>query len=612
MNTYFRLLKFAKPIEKFAIPYFFYVLLHAVFNTFNFVLLIPIMNTLFSPDTVYTAVTTMPSFTLSSSYLTDLINYYLYTHYGTNYDIMQIMMMLSAIVVVSVMLSNLFRYLAQRTMEGLRIYTLKRLRNAVFANVMQLHTGFFSNERKGDIISKITADVQVVQFCITNTLQVAFREPFLIVGYVFALLKISVELTLFTVAILPISAVVIGFIVKTLRKSAKEAQESLGEMVSMVDEAISGIKILRGYNAGKYITDKFFAQNDKYSRISKNMANRQQLASPASEFLGVSAVAIILIYGGNMVLNHRIDASEFIAYLAIFSQVTRPARSLADSFSTIHQGLAAGDRVLQLIDTKPLIVDEPDAVPLTEFKQDIEFRNVTFSYENRDVLHNISFTIHKGETVALVGPSGGGKSTISDLIPRFYDVQEGAILIDGIDLRHYVIDSVRAHMGIVSQDTVLFNDTIENNIKLGKPDATHEEVVRAAQIANADTFIRETENGYQTNTGDRGMKLSGGQRQRLSIARAVLKNPDILILDEATSALDTESEKLVQDALNNLLMGRTSLIIAHRLSTIQHADRIIVIDQGEIVETGTHHELIELGGIYRRLIEMQQVTTEEK
>lgn len=607
MNTYFRLLKFAKPIEKYAIPYFIYILLHAIFNTINFVMLIPILDTLFAGDKMVEIVTALPDFQLSTAYFQKVINFYLYKFYGTNYDVMQILMFLSVIVVGSVLLSNLFRYLAQRTMEGMRIYTLKRLRNDMFANVMRLHVGFFSNERKGDIISKLTADVQVVQFCITNTLQVAFREPFLIIGYVFALLKISMELTFFTVLILPVAALVIGFIVKRLRKSAKEAQEALGDMVSLSDEALGGIKIIKGYNASKYITDKYFAKNDLFSRISKSMANRQQLASPASEFMGVSAIAIILIYGGGMVLAGEIGASDFITYLAIFSQVTRPARALADSFATIHQGLAAGDRVLEVIDAKPQVVSPPDAPKLETFKESIEFKNVSFSYEDREILHQVSFKIEKGQTVALVGGSGGGKSTISDLIPRFYDVDSGEILIDGIDIRNYNIESIRSHLGIVSQDTVLFNDTIENNIRLGNLTANQQDIINAAKVANADAFIRETDGGYQANIGDRGMKLSGGQRQRLSIARAVLKNPDILILDEATSALDTESEKLVQEALNKLLTGRTSLIIAHRLSTIQHADKIIVVDGGKIVESGTHNELVENGGVYKKLIEMQQL-----
>jgi subfamily B ATP-binding cassette protein MsbA len=447
---------------------------------------------------------------------------------------------------------------------------------------------------------------------VTNTLQVAFREPFLMAGYLFILISTSARLTLFTIIVLPVIAVVIGVIVKTLRKSAKEAQESLGDMVTTAEEALGGVKILKGYNAIDYIVRKFRAQNQRFARISKNMANRQTMASPMSEFLGISAISIVLVYGGKMVMGGGISADNFLMYIAVFSQLTRPMRAFMDAFSTIHQGLAAGERVLSLIDTPSQITDAPNAVALTEFRQGIEFRDVSFSYENREVLRRVSFEIRKGETVALVGPSGGGKSTISDLIPRFYDPQAGSIRIDGVDIRQYSLESMRSHLGIVAQDTVLFNDTIENNIKLGKPGASHEEVVRAAQVANAYNFIMETEQGFETNTGDRGMKLSGGQRQRLSIARAVLKNPDILILDEATSALDTESEKLVQEALNNLLKGRTSLVIAHRLSTINNADKIIVVDQGEIVETGTHAELIALRGVYHRLIEMQQIGTPQE
>lgn len=336
------------------------------------------------------------------------------------------------------------------------------------------------------------------------------------------------------------------------------------------------------------------------------MAWRQQLASPVSEFLGIAAAAVLMIYGGSLVLSGDLKASTFIMYLAIFTQITRPLRSFTDAFANINQGIAAGERVLALLDEKSEITDAPDAVEMTGLKREIEFRDVRFSYDNKEVIRGVSFKIKKGETVALVGPSGGGKSTLSDLIPRFYDVQSGQILIDGIDIRKYTLESLRRYMGLVSQETILFNDTIENNLRLGKQDATEEEVRQAAIVANADAFIRETEHGYQTNIGDRGMKLSGGQRQRLSIARAVLKNPEILILDEATSALDTESEKLVQNALDALLQGRTSLVIAHRLSTIYNADRIIVIDHGQIVEQGTHHELMALHGVYARLIEMQQ------
>ena len=379
-------------------------------------------------------------------------------------------------------------------------------------------------------------------------------------------------------------------------------------MVSILDESLIGVKIIKGYNATNYIIRKFKKINEDFSAISRSMAKRQQLGSPVSEFLGVAAVSVILVYGGNLVTGGNLAASEFIAYIGIFSQITRPVRAITDSLSTINQGIAAGERVLGLLDEKSQIVSPPDAVKLESFNNEIEFRNVSFSYDCKKVIDNISFKIKKGETIALVGPSGGGKSTISDLIPRFYDVQEGQILIDGIDIRKYDIKSLREHMGIVAQETILFNDTIENNIRLGKRDANLSDIKKAAKVANAENFILETENGFETNIGDRGMKLSGGQRQRLSIARAVLKNPDILILDEATSALDTESEKLVQDALNSLLKGRTSLVIAHRLSTIHNANHIIVIEHGKIAEQGTHQELMDKNGIYAKLIEMQQLS----
>ena len=607
MNTYWRLLGFAKPIEKYAIPYFFYTLFYSLFNTFNFVMIIPILNSLFDPSKQIAHVTEWPHFALNMEYFDQLLNFVLYKIYGDNYSVMNVMLFLSIFIVTSALLSNLFRYLGQWTIENMKIHTLRRLRNAVFDNVMGLHVGYFSNERKGDIISKITSDVTVVQFCITNTLQVAFREPFLIIGYMVALVKISWELTIFSAVFLPLTALLIGSIVKRLRKSAKEAQENFGDMTSLLDEALTGVKVIKGYNATGYITGKFRRINDLYSRITRTMARRQQLASPMSEFLGIAA-AVLLMYGGSLVLDGKLEAAGFIAYLAIFTQITRPVRSFTDAFSNINQGIAAGERVLGLLDEKSKITAPANAAKLEEFKDSIEFRNVSFSYDDsRQVIDSVSFTIRKGETVALVGPSGGGKSTLSDLIPRFYDVTGGQILVDGVDLRDYDLESLRRHMGIVTQETILFNDTIAGNIRLGKRDATDAEIETAARIANADEFIRETEHGYQTNVGDRGMKLSGGQRQRLSIARAVLKNPDILILDEATSALDTESEKLVQDALSALLKGRTSLVIAHRLSTIHNADKIIVIEHGRIAEQGTHQELMERGGIYAHLIEMQQL-----
>lgn len=606
MHTYWRLLSFARPIRRYAVPYFFYTLFYTIFYTFTFTLIQPILQTLFAGDSAATLVTTFPKFAFDTDFLQGAISFLIYKVFGADYDTMDVLIFLSVFVILTSLLSNLFRYLGQRTMEAMRVRALQRLRNDVFTNVMSLHAGYFSNERKGDIISKISSDVQVVQFCITNTLLVAFRDPFQIIGFMIALVVASWQLTIFSILFLPIVALVIGSIVKRLRKSATEVQERFADMVSLMDESLSGIKILKGYNAVDYTVGKFRKINALFSRISLSMAWRQQLASPVSEFLGIAAAAVLMVYGGSLVLSGDLQASTFIMYLAIFTQITRPLRSFTDAFANINQGIAAGERVLALLDEKSEITDAPDAVEMTGLKHEIEFRDVRFSYDNKEVIRGVSFKIKKGETVALVGPSGGGKSTLSDLIPRFYDVQGGQILIDGVDIRKYTLESLRRYMGLVSQETILFNDTIENNLRLGKQEATEEEVRQAAIVANADGFIRETEHGYQTNIGDRGMKLSGGQRQRLSIARAVLKNPEILILDEATSALDTESEKLVQNALDALLQGRTSLVIAHRLSTIYNADRIIVIDHGQIVEQGTHHELMALHGVYARLIEMQQ------
>lgn len=608
MKTFFRIFYYARPVEKYAVPYALCVLIHVVFNMAVFMMIIPLINTLFSVEGAMSqTVTQLSEFQFSTAYFQEVMKYGIYRVFGPDYDMKNLLVFLSFITVGAAFISNLFRFLAQKIMENFRIHTLQKMRDALFENIMRLHVGFFSNEKKGDIISKLTSDIQVVQFCVTNTLQVLFKEPLLIISYFIALIVISPRLTLFTVLVLPVTALLIGFIVKRLRRSAKEAQESLGEILSIADEGLTGIKVVKSYNATGFVIDKFMRMNATYSRIMRSMATRQQMASPVSEFLGISAVAVILIYGGNLVLSGSIDPGGFIAYLGIFSQVTRPARAITDSFATIHQGLAAGERVLGLMDTKPTITDKPDAATLESFRDKIAFQNVSFSYEERTILDGITFTIHKGETVALVGPSGGGKSTIADLLPRYYDVRSGGILIDGIDLRDYRIDSLRDVMGTVSQDTVLFNDTIEQNIRLGNLQATREEVEEAARIANAYDFIMETEHGFETNIGDRGVKLSGGQRQRLSIARAVLKNPQILILDEATSALDTESEKTVQAALNTLSKKRTSLIIAHRLSTVQHADKILVIGGGRIEEQGTHQELMAKKGLYHKLIEMQHI-----
>lgn len=604
-KTYMRLLGFARPIKKYAIPYGIYSLLYALFNSLTFMLIIPILNTMFDDGFSPEYVEKLPPVELNQEYLTTLFNY-TYSHLFDTYDRQNVLLLLAAVAIIISFLSNLFRYLGSWTIENMRTRTLQKMRNEMFSRVMDMNVGYFSDQRKGDIISKITSDVGVVQFCITNTLQVSFREPFLIIGYIVMMIAISWELAIFSVLFLPLVALLIGNIVKRLRHPARTNQKRMGEMVSTLDESLSGIKVIKSYNATEYIKQKYYDISADLARLTLSMARRQQLASPMSEFLGITAVGVILVFGGTLVSRGALDPGGFIAFVAIFSQITRPVRTFIDQFANINQGLAAGERIFSIIDTKPEIEDKPDARELKGLRDKIEFRHVHFSYDGtREVIDDISFEIRRGQTVALVGPSGGGKSTLSELLPRFYDPTSGEILIDGISLRDYTQDSVRAHMSVVAQDTVLFNDTIEGNIAMGRPSATHEEIVEAAKVANADSFIRECPEGYGTNIGDRGVKLSGGQRQRLSIARAVLKNPDILILDEATSALDTESEKLVQDALNNLLKGRTSVVIAHRLSTIHNADKIIVVDHGRIAEQGTHAELMARNGIYAKLIEMQ-------
>lgn len=604
-KTYMRLLGFARPIKKYAIPYFFYSLFYALFNSLTFMLIIPILNTMFDANYAFEYVEKLPPVEFNQDYLATLFNF-AYSHIFEQYDRQNVLMLLAVVAICISLMSNLFRYLGAWTMENMRTRTLQRMRNEMFSRVMDMNVGYFSDQRKGDIISKITSDVGVVQFCITNTLQVSFREPFLIIGYIAMMIAISWELAIFSVLFLPVVALLIGSIVKKLRHPARTNQQRMGEMVSTLDESLSGIKVIKSYNATEYIKQKYYAISADLARLTLSMARRQQLASPMSEFLGITAVGVILVFGGSLVAKGALDPGGFIAFIAIFSQITRPVRTFIDQFANINQGIAAGERIFSIIDTKPEIQDKPDARELTGLKEKIEFRDVHFSYDGeREVIDGISFEIRRGQTVALVGPSGGGKSTLSELLPRFYDPTAGEILIDGVSLRDYTQESVRAHMSVVAQDTVLFNDTIENNIGMGKRGATHEAVVEAAKVANADCFIHECTDGYGTNIGDRGVKLSGGQRQRLSIARAVLKNPDILVLDEATSALDTESEKLVQDALNNLLKGRTSVVIAHRLSTIHNADLIVVVDHGRIAERGTHNELMARNGIYAKLIEMQ-------
>ena len=609
MKVYRRLLSYARPFRWFVIPFFIFTFLAVIFSVFQFALIIPLLNVLFNPASGAES-TVAPAFSLSTSFFRDIFYYEVYRLKAINPA--YALYFITFIIVCAVLLTNLFRYLAQRTLIKARTLLVKRIREALFEKINHLHMGFFTKEHKGDLISRMNADVFEIEGVAANSLEVLFKEPSLIIGYFIALFAISTQLTLFTLFIIPVSALGIAFVQKKLKRDARDAQASIGRLLTIMDETLTGMRIIRAFNATGFTLKKFSRENDFYRKASLQGFRRREMAPAFSEAAGVMVVAGILLYGGSLILKNGqsaagIQASEFIAFIAIFSQVLRPAKAMVIAGANIQRGRGAGERILEIIDKPIEISDKENAVELREFKQAVEFRNVSFSYNDTPVLIDVSFTIPKGKTIALIGHSGVGKSTIADLIPRFYDIKNGAVFIDGIDVRDYKMESLRSVMSFVTQEIFLFNDTIFNNIALSRPDASEEDVIAAAKIANAHDFIMQTENGYQTITGDRGIRLSGGQRQRLCIARAVLKNPSILILDEATSALDTESERTVQEALSKLMEGRTTGVIAHRLSTIKAADEIIVLNDGRIIERGHHNELIEIDdGVYKKLTEMQQ------
>jgi subfamily B ATP-binding cassette protein MsbA len=610
MNTYLRILSYARPYGKFVPTYVIYALLSIIFGLLNFTLLKPLFDVIFEQvdPAKLLEFSDKPTFEFSIGYFSHLFNYY-FLHVAETYGKMGTLLYVCVIIVISVFLANLFTYLSGVVLAKVKAIVIKKMRMDIFERVSGLQIAYFSDERKGDLLSKMTNDVQEVENTIVQSLRVVFREPATIIIYFAVLFLMSVKLTLFTILIIPISGAIIGGITRRLRKTAIQSQESLGRIVNILDETLSGMRVIKAFNAEWFMKNRFDRETDFYADVNVNMARKNELASPISQFLGVSVVAGILVYGGGLVLSGDSDlgASDFITYIIIFTQVLNPAKEISRAMSNIQRGIASAERVFNVIDTPSKINSPKEPVRLTGFKNSIEFQNVNFAYQETSVLNTINLTLSKGKTIALVGPSGGGKSTLADLLPRFYDPSGGQILLDGVDIRNLSLGDLRSLMGIVTQESILFNDTVFNNIAFGINDASLDKVIEAAKIANAHEFISKLENGYETSIGERGSKLSGGQKQRLSIARAVLKNPPILILDEATSALDSESELLVQEALTKLMANRTTLVIAHRLSTIQHADEILVIEQGQIVQRGTHPELSRITGLYQKLSSIQSV-----
>ncbi|KAA2244621.1 ABC transporter ATP-binding protein [Chitinophaga agrisoli] len=606
MKTFLRLLQLSRPYHHYVPEYITYILLYTIFSLFSFTLVMPLMDALFVTGH-QKVVTHLPGFSLSVEYFKDVFYYYL-TYYVNTTGKFGMLVYVCMVILATVLLKNLFGWMSQKVLTRMRVNMVMRMREKLYHQFSDQSLRFFHHEQKGDLLSTISGDVVEVENSVVTSLQTIFRDPLQVIATFITLFILSHQLTLFTLLVFPISGYLISTITQRLKKKAVVSQSLLGRILNIAEETLSGIRIIKAFNGEGFMRRKFEKENSGFAHTVKSIQNQRELASPLSETMGVLVIIIIMIYAGNLILMGRseLNASAFIAYIALYFQIIAPAKNIANAFAIMPRGLAAGERVLRILDVPVTIQDKPDAKALPAFEKEITYQDVVFRYEQQDVLKNINLTIQKGKMVALVGKSGAGKSTMADLLPRFYDVTSGRITIDGQDIRDLRMYDVRALMGMVSQEAILFNDTVFNNIAFGQPNADKEAVIQAAKIANAHEFIVQLENGYDTSIGDRGMKLSGGQRQRLTIARAIFKNPPILILDEATSALDTESEKLVQDALDKLMENRTTVVIAHRLSTIQHAHEIVVLDKGEIKERGTHDELIALKGIYKRLVEMQE------
>lgn len=608
MSTFRRILSYAKPYGRYWPGYLVLSVLSVIFGIANYALIGPVLAVLFEPQAV-SEVVAKPEFSFSIGYFEELFRYLLGDRIATG-GVMQGLLFVSVALITASFFSNLCRWLSQRILVDMKTRLMMNIRGDLFAKISSMDIGYFSDKRKGDILSSISNDVNEVQNTVASSFHIIFREPLLVIGFMAMLFYMSPRLTIVSLVAIPVSAFVISRITHNLRREAKVTQSLMGQITSRFDEAISGARIIKAFRAEKYVSDQFDKDNRQHRRVSRTIANRQELASPTSEFLGITVAVLVLFYGGWLNMRGQLGMSwpAFVVYIGFYWRVLEPTKAIAAAYASIRKGLVSGNRIFAILDAENGIKEDPAARPMTSFEDKIEFDNVTFDYGDGPVLKNISFTIPKGKTVAIVGPSGAGKSTLADLLPRFWDVTSGTIRIDGVDIRKLRTGDLMGLLGVVTQEAILFNDTVFNNISFGMEGVGEDAVRKAAHIANADEFIEAMPQGYQTNIGDRGQRLSGGQRQRISIARAVLKNPPVLILDEATSALDTESERLVQDALMRLMQNRTSLVIAHRLSTIQHADEIIVLQEGEIVERGTHRELLANNGLYSHLCSLQAVS----
>ena len=609
MKKYARIFKYLRFYKGGIALYFLYTILSIIFSLISLGTLPFFLKLIFS-DKVGDI--PKPVIIKSSGDVIAYVNYQIsnmIVSHGTQGPVLALAF-ICVIVILTVFFKNLFLYLSFYVLAPIKNSVMTKLRMELYNKLLQLPIGFFTDQRKGDVMSRMTNDIGEIEGSVVGTLEGFIKDPINIIFLLITLIYISPQLSLFLLIFLPITGLIIGRISRSLKKQSSAAAIMLGETLSVLDETLSGLRVIKAFNAEWLLRKRFNDNNNKLFLIRNKMQIRRDLASPLSELLGVMVLCGILWFGGRLVLGGLaggLKPEGFIMYVVIFTQIINPSKSLSTSFYNMQKGSAAIARVEEILNAPVKVDENENGIQLTTFQHTIEFKNVCFSYDDKQILKNINLRIEKGKTIALVGSSGAGKSTLADLIPRFHDVSSGELLIDGVNIKDYSLFSVRKQMGIVTQEPILFNDTIANNISLGVEHAKEEQIESAAKIANAHSYISQKDGGYQNNIGDRGGKLSGGERQRLTIARAVLKNPPILILDEATSALDTESERLVQDAINNMMQNRTSVVIAHRLSTIRHADEILVMQKGEIAERGTHQELLDKGGIYRRLVDMQEV-----